>query len=70
MPDEFDYNLENVQIISAQSELSKCEDSSGLRDSLKLKSESLNQVVQKPKMINSIDPEDPQYQYRAYQRYL
>ena len=69
MPDEFDYNLENVQIISAQSESSKCKDS-GARDSLKLKSESLNQVVQKPKMINSIDPEDPQYQYRAYQRYL
>lgn len=69
MPDEFDYNLENVQIISAQSESSKCEDS-GVRDSLKLKSESLKQVVQKPKMINSIDPEDPQYQYRAYQRYL
>ena len=50
MPDEFDYNLENVQIITAQSELSKCEDS-GLRDSLKTKSDNLNLIEQKPKML-------------------
>ena len=50
-------------------EVSRYEDSVN-RESLAHKSKNLDSIDQCPKMLNSIDPENPNYQYRAYQRYI
>ena len=56
-------------MMTGSPEVSRYEDSVN-RDSLAHKSKHLDQIEQCPKMLNSIDPENPNYQYRAYQRYI